>query len=508
MLHRILGTKERKIIGLILLFLFCIVGIFVFKVIKDNKRYEQQTVMAKQYLEAGNYEQAVQAYQKAMSMKDSDQEYLSIGLAEAYIGVNNYDKALEVLRDCYQKTSGSAIKEKIEEITIRKMDFEYQEIILRGDVYYTNEEYDKAISEYEKAKLIKSKEVTSYQKIAEAYIKMKKYELAKEEVQEGLTITQSEELNQILKVVEAYLLKQQYDDVIAKAEEFIFQENYKDGIATYQEAMQLMPKEVQAYLGMANAYIIQEKYQVAVTLLEGAKEHIYNEELEAMLEKALHLQELENVRKETLNELYYAVEEVDLAKISKIMNSEFFINEIVNDTPIYYSPFGEGNVSKGYGMILFSDKSLYSGDITQGIRRGIGIAIQLTESDGEQGYYYYQGNWSNDIPNGAGKTLEVTTKIDEDGNKYTLKIVTEGNFINGTENDYMSKTFYIGDEEVEKVSYYARSGVPALAKDEYGIPLPTYEQGYPIGVITRNGIATEEYYYVEPGTVWGVKPFI
>src|SRR5690606_11864529 len=120
-----------------------------------------------------------------------------------------------------------------------------------GDIYYSKQEYDKAISEYENAKLIKSKEVTSYQKIAESYVKMGKYELAKEEIQEGLAITQSEKLNQILDIVNGHLLKQQYDNIIAQAEEFIFQENYNDGILKYQEAMQLLPKEARAYIGMA-----------------------------------------------------------------------------------------------------------------------------------------------------------------------------------------------------------------------------------------------------------------
>src|SRR5690606_20913855 len=106
----------------------------------------------------------------------------------------------------------------------------------------------------------------SYQKIAECYIKREQYELAKEEIEEGLAITQSEELNQILEVVNSHLLKQKYDSIIAKAEEFIFQENYKDGIAKYQEAIQLLPKEAKGYIGMANAFIEQEKYQAAINL--------------------------------------------------------------------------------------------------------------------------------------------------------------------------------------------------------------------------------------------------
>lgn len=508
MLRGVFRTKEGKLIAFMLITILMIVGGFVINISIHNRQYEQQTVMAKQYLEAGDYEQAVEAYQKAIAMKGSDEEYLTIGLAEAYVGINQYDKALEVLRNCYQKTSGNTIKEKIEEITIRKSDYEYQQIISRGDVYYSNEEYDKAISEYQNAKLIKSKEVTSYQKIAECYIKREQYELAKEEIEEGLAITQSEELNQILEVVNSHLLKQKYDSIIAKAEEFIFQENYKDGIAKYQEAIQLLPKEAKGYIGMANAFIEQEKYQAAINLLEGAKEQINNDELNATLENAIQLQEAKEVRKETLYNLYIAAEETDITTISEIMSSDFFKNEIAKDTPISYSPLGEGNISKGYGMLLVDDKSLYSGSLYGGIKNGKGIFIQLTENDGEQGYYYYQGNWSEDVPNGKGKTIEVRTEMDEDGHKYTLKIVTEGNFYNGRENDEMKKSVYIDDEEVGSLSYSARMGVPLAVKDENGMPLPTIDQRYPIGVITVDEVLTDNYYYVEQGTIWGVKPLI
>jgi len=508
LLRGVFRTKEGKLIAFMLIAILMVVGGFVINISIHNRQYEQQTVMAKQYLEAGNYEQAIEAYQKAISMKGSDEEYLTIGLAEAYVGIHQYDKALEVLRNCYQKTSGNTIKEKIEEITTRKSDYEYQQVISRGDVYYSNEEYDKAISEYQNAKLIKSKEVTSYQKIAECYIKMEQYEPAKEEIEEGLAITQSEKLNQILEVVNSHLLKQQYDSIIAKAEELIIQENYNDGIVKYQEAIQLLPKESKGYIGMANAFIAQEKYQAAINLLEGTLNQVYNDELKATLEKAIQLQEAKEIRKETLYNLYFAAEEVDIAAISEIMNSDFFMNEIAKDTPIYYSPLGEGNISKGYGMLLVDDKSLYSGNLYGGIKNGKGIFIQLTDYNGEDGYYYYQGSWSEDVPNGKGKTLEVRTETDEDGRKYTLKIVTEGNFYNGRENNQMKKTVYIDEEYSGSLSYYARMGVPLAAKDENGMPLPTVDQRYPIGVIMFKDVSTDNYYYVEPDTLWGVKPII
>ncbi|NLK28455.1 MAG: tetratricopeptide repeat protein [Clostridiales bacterium] len=505
MLHGVFDAKGKKISVAVFVLLAVIIGFAAIGKIKENRQYEQQTVMAEQFLEAGDYEQAVEAYQKAMAMKLSDGERLSIGLAEAYIGVNEYDLALEVLRNCYEKTSGVQIKEKIEEVTVRKSDYEYQQIISRGDIYFSNEEYDKAISEYEKAKLIKSKEITSYQKIAESYIKKGNYELAKEEVEEGLTITQSDALNHTLEIVESYLLKQQYETMITKAEEFIYQENYKDGIAKYQEAINLLPNEDSAYIGLAEVFIMQKEYRLAVILLEDAKGKAYSEELLHMLEKALSLKEANEKRVQILSELYNAVANADILKISEIVSSDYFINDISANTPLYYSQSGEGDIVKGYGMIVYDEQSLYSGEISNNMKNGNGVLLKRMEGSGEQGYYYYKGEWKNDVPNGTGKTVDVETKYNENGDAYISKIITEGSFYNGTENGFMIKRFYVNEEEAGTVSYYTRKGVPEPATDENGQQLPPKDGMYPIGRLTLNGEPTEDYYYIKPGTFWSVR---
>lgn len=264
--------------------------------------------MAKEYLESGNYNQAIEYYETALSMKNSDKELLSIGLAEAYIGNNEYDKALEILRRRYEIVAGKSVKEKIEEVTLRKADYEYGKIISCGDVYFSNEEYDKAILEYEKAKKIKSKEVAAYKKIAESFVNMKSYNLAKEELLEGLTITNNEKLIDALKLVESYIMKEQYDSLILKATEFVYQENYQDAILHYKEAIKLSPKEAQGYIGLAEIYLEQKKYEDAINLLAGINNEIYNEDIRRIFEKAVDLKEEEIRIQESLKELYDALE--------------------------------------------------------------------------------------------------------------------------------------------------------------------------------------------------------
>lgn len=509
MLHGVFRTKEGKLIVIIFVMVVMIAVGLVYTRYQSNMLYEEQTVMAEKFLQAGNYEQAVEAYLKALSMNNSDQETLTIGLAESYIGINDYDKALEVLRTCYQKTSGIKIKEKIEDVTTRKTEYEYLQIISRADIYFTNKEYDKAIAEYEKAKKIKSKEVTSYRRISEAYIEIGDFNQAFEEVTEGIALTQSEELNATLDRVNSYLTKQQYETLITQATEYIYQENYEDGVMKYEEATRLMPEEVQAYSGLAQAYLALEEYQKAATLLQGALEHVYSTELKELLDQASeYVAALEEQRK-VLLELYEAVGQIDIKKITEIINSEIFIKDIAVNAPIYFSPWSEGDKVKSYGMIVYDHQNIYLGRLNERIKKGSGIYFMLTSKYGKQGYYYYQGEWNDNKPNGIGTTVEESTIQSEDGKKYSKKIVTDGIFYNGIENGSMHKYFYTDEKETGNVMYSARKGNPIPFTPDNELPI-TIEKGkaYPIGKLYLNDEPTGDYYWVDSATYWGVKPFM
>lgn len=308
MLQGFLRNHKKKLIIILIMSIILMVGVSIGNSYRNNRLCNNQTVMAKEYLESGDYNQAIESYEIALTMKNGDKESLSVGLAEAYIGNNEYDKALEILRGHYEIGSGKVIKEKIEEVTLRKSDYEYEHAISSGDVYFSNEEYDKAILEYENAKKIKSKEVTSYKSISQSYVNMKLYDLAKEELLEGLTLTNNEELIDALGKVESYVVKQQYESIITKAKEFFYQENYEDATLQFTEAISLLPKDAQGYIGLAEIYITQKKYDEAINLLEGAKNITYNEEIRRMFDKAIELKEEEEKMKETLEKIYDTLE--------------------------------------------------------------------------------------------------------------------------------------------------------------------------------------------------------
>lgn len=503
-----LGIKERRMQLVLLSIVLLVTAVSVSIVYIGKKRYEEQTVMAKEFLEAGNYEQAIEAYLKAMSMRKSEHELLAIGLAEAYSGVPDYDKALEVLRDSYTHTGNLKVKEKIEEITARKTDYVFQQTVTHADNYYDNEEYDKAIIEYEKAKLIKSKEEITYMQIAKAYMAMGDYSQAREEVLEGLALTQNDQLRAVFDQVEYYFIKVKYEEMLASAQEYIVQENYEEAINIHLESIRLLPKEADAYKQLSEIYLALEDYEKAINTLENALRKFENRSLEEALDRVERIIMERDQRKDHLKELYRAVLSGDSDNIIRLLEDTYYIENITSLEPVYYSVDGEEeNILNGSLMIIYDNNNIFAGDIKDGMKKGTGTYFRRLDYKDGKGWYYYKGEWGNDIPSGIGVTKEEQPVKDQNGETYNQRIMTEGIFLYGKENSQMKKTFYRGEQEIGSLSYWTISGVPQPLLNADG-KIVSSAKGYVIGEWYRKGKPTGEYYSVQQNTVWGVKGYI
>lgn len=508
MLHQIFRTKERIILTIILGLILIGIVVFVYADYRGNKQFVEQAVMAENYLRAGSYEEAVEAYVKAMSMKESEKERMTIGLADAYMGLNEYDKALEILRSYYQKASSTGMKEKIEEASSKKTDYEYLQSLSRAEVYFKNKDYAKAISEYENAKLIKSKEVTSYIRIAEAYIEQGKYDLAQEEALEGQALTGNKALNDTLAQIDSFLLKEQYDEMLIQASEYIYQENYKDGIAKYEEARALLPYEIDAYVGLSQAYQLEEEYEKMVRVLKAATELFDNEELEGLLTQAYGLLEQAKERDTVLTKLMDAMELENPEAITTILHLSYFKDNVPEDKPVYYG-IDDIEDNADFGLIVYYGYKAYYGEISGGQKHGKGFYFMLTENNGEVGYFLYDGDWDNDMPSGEGRIEEEKVLLDQEGGKFTSKVVTEGTFHLGLENGIIMKVFYKDGTERGRIYYQASNGVPKPTDIKNAQPSPTPSiKSILIGELLLDGQPTGECYRVEPDVILGVNPFI
>lgn len=506
MISNILHWNKKRWILILMFFICLFFAVFAYKSYISRKRYEEQAVMAQEYLDAGNYEEAIEAYEKALSMNHGDKEILSLGLAEAYAGINNYDKALEVLRSSYDEKITKLVKEMIEEITVKKAEYNFYQLISYGDTYFANREYDKAIVEYEKAKLIKSREEISYVKIVDAYIAMGKYDLAKEEIEEGLAITESATLEAKKNIVELKLKDLMYNELLNKASEYIYQENYEEAISNLNEAIRLLPSRDTAYNQMAELYISLEEFDVAKALLQNYLRSNISKNSEVILGKANELIAQREQKERMLNELYTAVNLLDISTITSIMNDKFFIDNIASAVPYYYSPSGNMNLTLGYGMMISDANTIYVGGFKNQLKEGIGIQLILWNQKSKSGWYYYQGEWNQNMPNGMGKTGEEVVVKDSEGNKERLTTKVSGMFSYGLENGRMQRIFYIDGEETGRVNYTAVEGIPEPYFDENGHIIDTEKPNhYVIGELYLNNEPTGEYYSIEYGTKFNVK---
>lgn len=501
MLYNVFLRNKKRWIIIMSAFIFLLAAILIYDAYIARKRNKEQTAMAQEYLESGNFEEAIRAYQKALSMKYGDRELLSIGLAEAYAGIHNYDKALEVLRSRYGIEQSIAVKEKIEEITAKKADYSFYQMISYGDAYFSNGEYSKAIDEYDKAKQIKSREAISYLKIVESYMAMEEYDLAKEEIQDGLALTESEKLNQMMSKVEIRLKEFKYDDILNKASEYIHQENYEEALKRYNEAIRLISGRDTAYNQMADLYIALKDYDAAKALLQNYLRSNISEASEEILNTANELIAERTEKDRVLNELYTALNVVDLEAIIDIMKDNFFIEKIASEAPFYYSPYGELNVNMGYGILISDKSNIYSGGFRDMMKEGIGIQFILHD----EGWYYYQGEWNHDMPNGMGKTGEET--LVKRSGKWRRNITeTSGMFLYGLENGGMHRAFFVNGELKGSVDYTVVEGVAKIYLDKDGIEIPADKSNhYVIGEIDLNGEPTGEHYSIKNGTKLKVK---
>ena len=74
MINAILHWNKKKWIFIALAFILLLTAVLIYNSYITKKRYKEQTTMAQEYFEEGNYEEAVKAYQKALSMNYGDRE--------------------------------------------------------------------------------------------------------------------------------------------------------------------------------------------------------------------------------------------------------------------------------------------------------------------------------------------------------------------------------------------------------------------------------------------------
>ena len=230
--------------------------------------------------------------------------------------------------------------------------------------------------------------------------------------------------------------------------------------------------------------------------------------LKDMLSSAMEQKALLEEKTRIIEELSTALEDKDVEKILSLMALDSFKESVASKKPVSY-PTGEGDDDRVQTLIVNNEEEVYYGNMHAGVKQGVGIYFRKTDNSYGPGYYYYEGEWMNDIPNGAGITVEVTMQKDTSGEEYEDMTVTTGNFAKALESGDMNKYFYKNGVESSHISYLARKGIPQssdTSKDTMVTEPVT--SSYSIGALYQGEEKTGEEYIARPYTVWGVKPFL
>ena len=121
-------NNKKKIagIGIISAIIVMLSSIFIYASVVKPQKYSEYIDLGNKYLLEENYEEAILAFEKAIKI-DAKSTEARVGVAKAYIGNNELDKAIEILEEAQEidKTSEELLKEILEILTDIESDVAY-----------------------------------------------------------------------------------------------------------------------------------------------------------------------------------------------------------------------------------------------------------------------------------------------------------------------------------------------------------------------------------------------
>ncbi len=133
--------KKKSILPFIVVGILLVIGIIAIVVmtVKSNpdRKYEKQLKIAQRYVDELDYEKAIAAYKAAIEI-DPKRPEAYLELAEVYEENGNYDEAVRILKEGYDKTGDEEIKDMLERL-------EKKLLTSDNDVQNENEEADNSV---------------------------------------------------------------------------------------------------------------------------------------------------------------------------------------------------------------------------------------------------------------------------------------------------------------------------------------------------------------------------
>lgn len=497
------SMSKRIVVGIVLLCFITVSVVYLSIQIYEKQQYKVLLEFAENYYETGDYVNAIQSYKKIIQKQPKQQSDLVIKFADCYIGIQDYESAAMILQDAYALTESEKLRDKIQETVGLLLDTEYEANVQRGDKYIEAGEYSKAIQEYKEAYRLKPESGEALSLLITAYLDNGDIENANElfedvkgRYDDGLTLKLQ---NQIAEAS----VREQYEQLLIEADDFFYNESYDECFDSYDQAITLLPEEMQAYEQMVDAYISLQRYEDAIKDVQKYKIRYQLDGLDELCDYIQNEKQMQESLSSLMKKLYEALMDGKIKRVRKLIHSSEYETWVAEGNTYYYSATTERRIEQipsSRGLVIYGSGYIYCGSFENAKRSGKGKYFGL--SNDELGYFLYSGQWSDDLPNGEG-TLNTVMEYPYGSKNQQFIVTVQGQYRNGLENGRMRRDFYLEENYFGSLEYRSLSGIPQpnnMSIDSYNWP---NSYTYVIGnFVTVNG--NEEFNYTDTTERWQV----
>lgn len=293
-----------------------------------------------------------------------------------------------------------------------------------------------------------------------------------------------------------------------------------NAILAYQSAINYEPSNKMPYWAVADIYekrgdedammnVLRTGFEqtgdddmnIKVTNIETERARIKAEEEAAAAELA-EAQALEESRQSLLQPLAEKFASKDFDGVKELIRTDEYISfadEVIGDASFYCGDKDDAGNRNGKGVAIYENGYYYYGDFENNKRQGHGIWMRAVYSDASSlGSYIFEGEWSDDMPNGDGTATSNFYK-DKISSEELIKQVISGKYKNGLEDGamYLSGTTKSG--KGVKYSYSVSNGVASKSSNDDSGVKGQY-------IIAKSSDGTSNL--TSDGSVRGVESFI
>lgn len=249
---------------------------------------------------------------------------------------------------------------------------------------------------------------------------------------------------------------EQLKEQLELGQNYLLEMKYEEAVVAFEKAIELEPKNWDAYQGLTNVYVAQGQYDAAMEVLNRAEKNL--PEVAAISQMREELPR--RITEVTLSQWSGSEDwEMIYAQMESNENHNLFLDL---DKPVITID------ENGRGMGIYpSDEGLllYIGGYENGMRSGYGIFGNMGTDEYGPYKYIYEGEWAQDYPNGEGTITYIYADEVDDGDGLRLEHVQ--NIIHGTFKDgwYDGKItdIYISDiEGTDTYIYHVENGYPEI----------------------------------------------